>query len=312
MRTSVKDGEGNDTGVRKWLGRDGSVPEGQAILRAQYEEVEQTINEMLNRDDDDDEDEEEVSDGNEEDYEDISVVASSVADESESGFNSLASARSPMADVSFPVSPMGEPTQEYLQSSMSGSITNNLTSVAEQLAAMPITVSVADTDKTPTSSTMPPNVDNEACVGDASLTAKSKSGLPLGAAPLAAGASSGVSIPAPQNVPVIAGMTARPGQPAVAPVSIDHLAELRGNGADDHPTPTQASVHGVASTGHSPGSSAIAIDGDNYLRGSLDSDSARPSPCGSPPGKHTVSSIDALAAHIASGGGLSLDAAKNT
>ncbi|CBQ73071.1 conserved hypothetical protein [Sporisorium reilianum SRZ2] len=59
MRSKVVDKDGNDTGVRKWLGRDGSVPEGQAILRAQYEEVEQTIEEMLNREDDDDDDEEE-------------------------------------------------------------------------------------------------------------------------------------------------------------------------------------------------------------------------------------------------------------
>ncbi|CDS00180.1 uncharacterized protein SPSC_01342 [Sporisorium scitamineum] len=59
MRSKVLDKDGNDTGVRKWLGRDGSVPEGQAILRAQYEEVEQTIEEMLNREDDDDDDEEE-------------------------------------------------------------------------------------------------------------------------------------------------------------------------------------------------------------------------------------------------------------
>ena len=45
MRRPVLDAEGNDTGVKKWLGRDNTVPEGQAILRAQFEEVEQTINE---------------------------------------------------------------------------------------------------------------------------------------------------------------------------------------------------------------------------------------------------------------------------
>ncbi|PWZ02267.1 hypothetical protein BCV70DRAFT_198545 [Testicularia cyperi] len=64
MRSKILDKDGNDTGVRKWLGRDGSVPEGQAILRAQYEEVEQTIEEMLNReDDDDDDDDDDVWDG---------------------------------------------------------------------------------------------------------------------------------------------------------------------------------------------------------------------------------------------------------
>ena len=45
MRTTIKDKDGNDTGVKKWLGRDGNIPEGQAILRAQFEEVEQTIEE---------------------------------------------------------------------------------------------------------------------------------------------------------------------------------------------------------------------------------------------------------------------------
>lgn len=67
MKSPVLDKEGKETGVRKWLGRDGSVPEGQAILRAQFEELEQTINEMLNREEDsdvdDDDEEADVSDG---------------------------------------------------------------------------------------------------------------------------------------------------------------------------------------------------------------------------------------------------------
>lgn len=50
MKSPVLDKDGNDTGVKKWLGRDGSVPEGQAILRAQFEEVEQTINESKYKD----------------------------------------------------------------------------------------------------------------------------------------------------------------------------------------------------------------------------------------------------------------------
>lgn len=63
MRTVVKgkDKDGNEIEMKKWLGREGSVPEGQAILKAQYEEVEQTIEEMLNReeeDEDSDEDDE--------------------------------------------------------------------------------------------------------------------------------------------------------------------------------------------------------------------------------------------------------------
>ncbi|SNX84405.1 uncharacterized protein MEPE_03114 [Melanopsichium pennsylvanicum] len=81
MRSKVIDKDGNDTGVRKWLGRDGSVPEGQAILRAQYEEVEQTIEEMLNReDDDDDDDEEDVWDGDTASSADLSGTESAASD----------------------------------------------------------------------------------------------------------------------------------------------------------------------------------------------------------------------------------------
>lgn len=81
MRSKVLDKDGNDTGVRKWLGRDGSVPEGQAILRAQYEEVEQTIEEMLNREDDDDDDEEEdVWDGDTASSASVSGTESAVSD----------------------------------------------------------------------------------------------------------------------------------------------------------------------------------------------------------------------------------------
>ncbi|SPO25785.1 uncharacterized protein UTRI_03150 [Ustilago trichophora] len=81
MRSKVLDKDGNDTGVRKWLGRDGSVPEGQAILRAQYEEVEQTIEEMLNReDDDDDDDEEEIWDSDTASSADLSGTESAASD----------------------------------------------------------------------------------------------------------------------------------------------------------------------------------------------------------------------------------------
>ncbi|KAE8203460.1 hypothetical protein CF335_g3011 [Tilletia laevis] len=67
---AVPSGEIGKDGQRKWLGRDGNVPEGQAILRAQYEEVEQTIEEMLNRQEDDD-DEEYEEDDDDEDEEDL-------------------------------------------------------------------------------------------------------------------------------------------------------------------------------------------------------------------------------------------------
>lgn len=86
MRSKVLDKDGNDTGVRKWLGRDGSVPEGQAILRAQYEEVEQTIEEMLNReDDDDDEEEEDTWDGDTVSSADLSGTDSAASDSEEDG-----------------------------------------------------------------------------------------------------------------------------------------------------------------------------------------------------------------------------------
>ncbi|PWN51883.1 hypothetical protein IE53DRAFT_385739 [Violaceomyces palustris] len=78
MRSKVLDKDGNDTGVRKWLGRDGSVPEGQAILRAQYEEVEQTIEEMLNREDEDEDEDDDEWDGSS--SEDGSVDDSAASD----------------------------------------------------------------------------------------------------------------------------------------------------------------------------------------------------------------------------------------
>lgn len=86
MRSKVLDKDGNDTGVRKWLGRDGSVPEGQAILRAQYEEVEQTIEEMLNREDDDDDDEEEdIWDGDTASSASVSGTESAASDSEDDG-----------------------------------------------------------------------------------------------------------------------------------------------------------------------------------------------------------------------------------
>lgn len=86
MRSKVLDKDGNDTGVRKWLGRDGSVPEGQAILRAQYEEVEQMIEEMLNREDDDDDDEEEdIWDGDSASSASASETESAASDSDDDG-----------------------------------------------------------------------------------------------------------------------------------------------------------------------------------------------------------------------------------
>ncbi|WFC95831.1 hypothetical protein MBRA1_002485 [Malassezia brasiliensis] len=66
MRKPVLDKQGNPTDELQWLDRNGSVPEGQTILQAQFEEVEQTIEELLNREeaeDDDDDDDYDNADG---------------------------------------------------------------------------------------------------------------------------------------------------------------------------------------------------------------------------------------------------------
>lgn len=107
MRTAVKDKDGNDTGVRKWLGRDGSIPEGQAILRAQYEEVEQMITEMLNREEEDDEedDEEEEEEGAEdEDWE--GSEESSEGGQSSRNASDLSLASPALAQISYNGSPL--------------------------------------------------------------------------------------------------------------------------------------------------------------------------------------------------------------
>jgi hypothetical protein len=97
MRTAVKDKDGNDTEIKKWLGRDGSIPEGQAILRAQYEEVEQMITEMLNREEDEDDDDEEEAEDAEWEGSDVSSGAegSSAGDASDASASSQAHAQVP-------------------------------------------------------------------------------------------------------------------------------------------------------------------------------------------------------------------------
>ncbi|PWN25756.1 hypothetical protein BDZ90DRAFT_233766 [Jaminaea rosea] len=109
LKSPVLDKDGNDTGVRKWLGRDGSVPEGQAILKAQFEEVEQTINEMLNQEEESDDDDEEGAEGSEGDWGAGSDISGSVSDDAgvasdSMGFNSGVQSR----DISMPASPSGE------------------------------------------------------------------------------------------------------------------------------------------------------------------------------------------------------------
>lgn len=64
MRKPVLDRDGNPTDTARWLAPDGTVPEGQSIIQAQYEEVEQTIEELLNREEEDeDEDDSQTWDG---------------------------------------------------------------------------------------------------------------------------------------------------------------------------------------------------------------------------------------------------------
>ena len=65
MRKPVMDKDGQPTQAVGWLAPDGTMPEGQSILQAQYEEVEQTIDELLNREEDegDEDDEDETLDG---------------------------------------------------------------------------------------------------------------------------------------------------------------------------------------------------------------------------------------------------------
>lgn len=62
MRKPVPDKQGNPTEELRWLARNGSVPEGQTILQAQFEEVEQTIEELLNREEEDDDEDEDIGD----------------------------------------------------------------------------------------------------------------------------------------------------------------------------------------------------------------------------------------------------------
>lgn len=291
MRSPVLDKDGNDFGVRKWLGRDGSVPEGQAILRAQYEEVEQTINEMLNREDDDDDDEEEGEAIDDDDDDEGSAADSSVAEDSDSDAESAGGGRrNPyMGDVSFPASPANEHSLEYMRNSYAGMMP---APALADVSAVSLGGRAEDMDRKPTSSDLPPCCST----ADTCDPMPSKSSLPLGAAPLAAAPTSRMTPPAPHNVPVIPGLTARPGQPAVV------------NGADPFDNsdiitpPTAVNM----SAGTSNASSSGAVDGDSHLRGSMDSTEV----AGVNPAGHPVSSVEALAAHVASG--LSIDAANGS
>ena len=58
MRKPVLDKDGHKTEELGWYASDGSLPEGQGILQAQFEEVEQTIEELLNREEEDETDDE--------------------------------------------------------------------------------------------------------------------------------------------------------------------------------------------------------------------------------------------------------------
>ncbi|WFD28615.1 hypothetical protein MNAN1_003628 [Malassezia nana] len=59
LRKPILDKEGHPTDELRWFASDGSVPEGQGIIQAQFEEVEQTIEELLNREEEDDDEDDE-------------------------------------------------------------------------------------------------------------------------------------------------------------------------------------------------------------------------------------------------------------
>lgn len=242
MRTAVKDQDGKETGVRKWLGRDGSIPEGQAILRAQYEEVEQTITEMLNREEDeDDEDgyaeEEEDWDGSAADEEESDLEESSGI-----GSGSGASLVSPgLADVSFPASPVNEHSLDA--SALGSTHALNLTS-----AAAPLSLSAAlesaihtETQRTPRASHFPCSASEAPPMASASglsppPSTKNGASLPIGVAPLA-NTTETLALPPPGDVAVIPGLTARPGQAA---------AQGSSNPITIFSDPHQSNVAGVA------------------------------------------------------------------
>ncbi|PWN42768.1 hypothetical protein IE81DRAFT_323119 [Ceraceosorus guamensis] len=255
MRSDVKDKEGNETGVKKWLGRDGSVPEGQAILRAQFEEVEQTIEEMLNREEDDDDDDEE---GEDEDWEGSAASGEvsdfddeSVASEGHDSGDDRTSRSGPGSTAVFsPYSPsLSDPfnnTAGSLQPHMSPSL-SAMAATAQQLAP-PLASSSPTTPSTarpaPSAAVAPPSGvlsppvtlasdrsqgSAEGSGASANLSAAAASGLaapsslvdgvpalqplPPGAAPLAV---PGPFAPPPiDEMPILSGLTAREGHPAL-------------------------------------------------------------------------------------------------
>lgn len=235
LRSSVFDKDGVDTGAKKWLGRDGSVPEGQAILRAQYEEVEQTINEMLNRDDDD-EDEDEGDD----DVEGVSSISDSSAEES--AYDSVPAQSSPgAADNSFPASPAAEQVQENLFESAS-------TRVA---ATPPLPMDVTPVTQATEAGVKDP-AGNFPCCSTAGASGAA-SALPLGAAPLAVPQGEFIP-PAPGNVSTIPGMAAQVAEPSEGG-QLPH--SLLSGSLDDHKMPN-GSLSAHASQ-HTPASSMEAL-----------------------------------------------------
>lgn len=287
MRSPVRDKDGKETGERKWLGRDGSVPEGQAILRAQYEEVEQTITEMLNREDDDDEDEdgdavdEEEWEGSEVDSE-VESVASSAA----------ASGASPgLIDRSFPGSPAieeGSGQQRTYELGATASPQHGSTKPMLNAAVVPShIVRSSESELTPTATRFKGSVASGSSVASSDPTtapttvhstfndSPTRSNLPPGAVTVAVPGS--VAPPAPGRTPVIPTLTARPGEPAVERI-LDGVPQ---SALHNSMTSSEVSSPAISSTGaslhSSPGQGPVAGSGK----------------------VEQVSSIDALAAHVA-------------
>ncbi|UZJ56620.1 hypothetical protein CBS101457_005940 [Exobasidium rhododendri] len=218
MRTAVKDKDGNDTDVRKWLGREGSIPEGQAIIRAQYEEVEQTITEMLNREEEEEEDDDD--DGNnaeeeeEQEWNGSGQDTSSVEDSSDEDGSEMSHLSPGLADASFPASPALEDSREGLYAHpMSSPIPSaGMTSAAPlSMGAALASAFAADAQKTPTAGSFASSdLANQA----SSVSSPTGADLPLGAAPLAA---TDLRFPAhSSNMPDLSCKSNQPSTPSLA------------------------------------------------------------------------------------------------
>lgn len=221
MRTAVNDKDGNDTGVRKWLGRDGSIPEGQAILRAQYEEVEQMITEMLNREEDDDEEEEEDEGAEDEEWE----GSEESSEEEQSSRNA--------SDISLSLASPALAQVSYNNSPLSGGDQDSPAAAAGNVPPISMGFDVAnafrnESEKTPTIGSL-----NAPQSLSSSTTSTKPSAIPSGVANLAA-IDQAIALPATGETLVIPGFSAKAAQP---PLNTDnHSTQLSGASTSSNET----------------------------------------------------------------------------